>query len=93
VNTKAAVAVRYSLFSALNPAIKGTKKSSSTITSGKRGKRPLEVNQPLFAFQGRLVHQKGPDILASALEDIAEEGFNNFLIQGQGDPQLMEQFP
>jgi starch synthase len=50
------------------------------------------VNEPLFAFQGRLVHQKGPDILAAAIEDIAQEGFTNFLVQGQGDPQIMEVF-
>jgi starch synthase len=74
------------------PSYKRHKKILLNHYLRQKGKRPLEVNQPLFAFQGRLVHQKGPDILASALEDIAEEGFNNFLIQGQGDPQLMEQF-
>jgi len=57
------------------------------------GNNSLDLKVPLFAFQGRMVYQKGPDLLALAIEEFRENGGKGeFLIQGQGNPQFMDQF-
>jgi starch synthase len=62
----------------------------------------LDPTKPLVAFIGRLVHEKGADLLAEAIETSLEEftGKVNFLILGAGKTQtemelqeLKEKFP
>jgi starch synthase len=62
----------------------------------------LDINKPLISFIGRLVVEKGADLLAEAIEK-SLAGFTgkvNFLILGTGDPdteeslqELKEKFP
>jgi starch synthase len=62
----------------------------------------LDVAKPLISFIGRLVVEKGADLLAEAIEKSLEEykGKVSFLILGAGDPdiekglqELKEKFP
>jgi starch synthase len=62
----------------------------------------LDPTKPLISFIGRLVVEKGADLLAEALETSLEDyaGKVNFLILGAGDPdtemelqELKEKFP
>lgn len=53
----------------------------------------LDPDRPLFAFIGRLVHQKGADLLASVIRGLREKGKEcNFILLGTGDPLLEAAF-
>ena len=53
----------------------------------------LDPNRPLFAFIGRLVDQKGADLLASVIRGLREQGKElNFILLGTGDPRLEAEF-
>jgi starch synthase len=68
--------------------------NTTTVTKGKQKNKEilcerfgLSADKPLIAFIGRLVSEKGSDVLPSAIErSIKEHGDNvNFLILGAGD--------
>jgi starch synthase len=70
--------------------------SAATIANGKQADKELlctrfelAVDKPLFAFIGRLVVEKGADLLPEAIEQsIKEHGDKvNFLILGAGDTE------
>ncbi|MBN2720440.1 MAG: glycogen synthase [Proteobacteria bacterium] len=44
---------------------------------------------PLFAFIGRLVHQKGADVIAGGMDEIIRRGFQ-FVVLGSGERQVEE---
>ena len=50
-----------------------------------------DPQSPVMAFVGRLVHQKGADVLAAALPRIVEKDFR-FIVLGAGDPVLEGSF-
>jgi starch synthase len=53
----------------------------------------LSPDRPLFAFIGRLVDQKGADLLASVIRGLRENGKElNFILLGTGDAQLEAEF-
>lgn len=53
----------------------------------------LSPDRPLFAFIGRLVDQKGADLLASVIRGLREKGKElNFILLGTGDAQLEAEF-
>lgn len=71
---------------------------SAADTSGRKANRDALYQQlalspaadsPLLSFVGRLVHQKGVDVLVSALPAIVKEGFT-VIVLGTGDPVLEE---
>ncbi len=49
---------------------------------------PLEPETPVVAYVGRLVPQKGPDLLASALPELLRGTDAQFIIAGDGDPAI-----
>ena len=60
----------------------------------------LDVNRPLFAFIGRLVYEKGADLLPDIVAETLEHTEANILILGSGDPvvesrlqELKKRFP
>lgn len=50
---------------------------------------PLEPSAPLVASVGRMVHQKGFDLLAEALPDVLRATDAQIVIAGDGDADLM----
>ena len=53
----------------------------------------LDPSRPTFAFIGRLVHQKGADLLASVIRGLAsEQAPANFILLGTGEVQLQNEF-
>jgi starch synthase len=50
---------------------------------------PLEPAMPLVASIGRMVHQKGTDILAAALPELLRATDAQIAIAGDGDPELV----
>lgn len=53
----------------------------------------LDPEKPLFAFIGRLVDQKGADLLASVIRGLRKQGKElNFILLGTGDPLLEAEF-
>lgn len=52
---------------------------------------PLEPETPLVAYVGRLVPQKGPDLLAHALPELLRGTDAQFIIVGDGDPSTKAQ--
>jgi starch synthase len=69
--------------------------SASTVDSGKKENKKqlckefgLTTNKPLVVFIGRLVGEKGADLLPEAISSCLEryKGKLNFLILGTGDP-------
>ncbi len=83
--------------------------SAAKVATGKQKNKEalcnrfnLDINRPLISFIGRLVVEKGADLLAEAIEKSLAEftGEVNFLILGTGDPdteeslqELKEKFP
>ena len=73
---------------------------SQNVTKGKQGNKEqllkyfnLAANRPLFSFIGRLVHEKGADLLPDLIRKAEREGLEaSFLVLGTGDPSLQEQF-
>ena len=79
--------------------LKGSTKEHSTcfdVTEGKAYHKhalcleyKLDLDRPLFAFIGRLVDQKGADLLAAVIRGLHEQGKElNFTLLGTGDPRL-----
>ncbi|KJD34038.1 glycogen synthase [Tamlana nanhaiensis] len=48
----------------------------------------LDENKPLFAFIGRLVHQKGTDLFPEIFKNALKNNDLNILLLGSGDPYL-----
>ena len=83
--------------------LKGSTKEHSTcldVTEGKAYHKhalcqeyKLDLDRPLFAFIGRLVDQKGADLLAAVIRGLHEQGKElNFILLGTGDPRLEAEF-
>ena len=53
---------------------------------------PQEPRTPLLAFVGRLVDQKGVDLIAAILPDWAQNNEAQWVILGTGDPKHQEAF-
>ncbi|WP_069130955.1 glycogen synthase [Rhodohalobacter halophilus] len=74
-----------------------SKKSSKT---GKSKNKKILCNEfevdpksPVFSFIGRLVREKGADLLPSLIQKCSEEGVDaSFIVLGTGDPSLHEVF-
>ncbi|MEL0010507.1 MAG: glycogen/starch synthase [Bacteroidota bacterium] len=77
-----------------------SKKDILNVEQGKRhykhilcGEYELDPSRPTFAFIGRLVHQKGADLLASVIRGFAlEHAQVNFILLGTGEAQLQHEF-
>ncbi len=53
----------------------------------------LQADRPLFSFIGRLVHEKGADLLPDLIHKAEQEGLEaSFLVLGTGDRTLHDQF-
>jgi starch synthase len=72
--------------------------SVATNTSGKKANKKwlcdtymLDVDQPLFAFIGRLVYEKGSDLFPEAFEQVLNNQNVSILLLGSGDPKTEEQ--
>jgi len=53
----------------------------------------LENDKPLFAFIGRLVREKGADLLPDLISSVLKSGLQaNFVVLGTGDPSLHNYF-
>ncbi|MDX1590610.1 MAG: glycogen synthase [Balneolaceae bacterium] len=53
----------------------------------------LDAKKPLFSFIGRLVREKGADLLPGLIQRCREEGLDaSFFVLGTGDPALHEIF-
>lgn len=70
--------------------------SAKTVSDGKQKNRELllqqfnlDPNRPIFSFIGRLVREKGADLLPDLIRQSNYQGLNaNFVILGTGDPYL-----
>lgn len=51
---------------------------------------PVEPDIPLIGMAGRLVHQKGPDIVVDAFEPLLDETEVQFILQGTGETRYQE---
>lgn len=53
----------------------------------------FQLEDPVVTFIGRLVREKGADLLPGLVRQVLDSGLNiNFLILGTGEPDLHEQF-
>lgn len=66
-----------------------------TVESGKKANKKylcdtfnLDINKPLFAFIGRLVHQKGCDLFPEAFRNTLEKNEASILLLGSGNNAL-----
>jgi starch synthase len=74
--------------------------SEKTVEVGKRENKEVLCNsfnldpiRPTFAFIGRLVKEKGADLLPALISNYLEQGHQvNFVILGTGDPDLHFKF-
>ena len=74
--------------------------SGKTVEAGKRENKEvlcnsfnLDPTRPTFAFIGRLVKEKGADLLPALISNYLEQGHQvNFVILGTGDPELHFKF-
>jgi len=71
--------------------------SKTTVQSGRAANKKwicdtynLDINKPLFAFIGRLVGEKGADLLPEALKIVLESKQCNVLVLGSGEKQREE---
>ncbi|ANW94926.1 glycogen synthase [Wenyingzhuangia fucanilytica] len=81
--------------------------SAKTVEAGKKANKlvlcekfGLDPNKPLVAFIGRLVYQKGADIMAGIFDRALDANDINGLVLGSGDPhaefllnELKEKYP
>jgi starch synthase len=72
--------------------------SLATNTSGKKANKKwlcdaynLDMDQPLFAFIGRLVYEKGSDLFPEAFEQVLNNQNVSILLLGSGDPKTEEE--
>jgi starch synthase len=82
--TDAALAVRYD---AQDPSARVRCKGALQRELG----LPLEPSAPIVANVGRMVHQKGIDLIAEALPHLLRATDAQFVIAGDGDPDLVGQ--
>ncbi|WP_299436299.1 glycogen synthase [uncultured Aquimarina sp.] len=80
---------------------------AKNIVSGRKANKEwlcqefnLDINKPLFAFIGRLVYEKGADLLPEIVSEALQHLDANILLLGSGDPvvesrlqELKERFP
>jgi len=66
-------------------------KSANKLELQKEFGIPLQENVPLFGSVGRLVHQKGVDILLSAMEEMCSADLQ-FILLGSGAPMFQRAF-
>lgn len=74
--------------------------SITTRTKGKQKNKEklcslfdFNVQYPTISFIGRLVHQKGADLLPELIKKVMDKRHKvNFALLGTGDPELQEQF-
>lgn len=53
----------------------------------------IDPQKPLISFIGRMVHEKGADLLAHAIHQFVETSTQiNFVILGTGDPEISKHF-
>jgi len=94
---------------ATDPHLNGQNYDVQTFAAGKRACKaalqqefglPLHESQPLVAMVGRLVDQKGFDLVADVIREWAETSAVQWVILGTGDPKyhelltdLAERFP
>ena len=72
-----------------NYSLKNFKKGKSTNKKYLCTEFDLDFDKPLFSFIGRLVREKGADLLPELIENCKElEVDANFLVLGTGDPNL-----
>ncbi|MFP2995073.1 glycogen/starch synthase [Spongiivirga sp. MCCC 1A20706] len=73
----------------------------ATVQSGKKASKKslcdefgLDVSKPLFIFIGRLVWEKGADLLPDIFKQVlmSERNNGNFLVLGSGNTEIEEQF-
>jgi starch synthase len=70
--------------------------NGNNVAAGKRENKEvlchtfnLDPERPTFAFIGRLVKEKGADILPAFISEYLNQGYQvNFVILGTGDPEL-----
>ncbi|WP_199117551.1 glycogen synthase [Pedobacter sp. ASV28] len=81
----------------LRDSMLGKNYNSRTIESGKRANKEelcrvfnLDVEKPLFTFIGRLVGEKGADLLPDIFYNVLQQsdGEINILVLGSGDPHV-----
>ncbi len=73
---------------------------ATNVTAGKRASKEILCEQfnlnpeiPMVSFIGRLVKEKGADILPDVIRSLIYKGYKvGFLILGTGDPWLQNQF-
>lgn len=72
--------------------------SIDTISEGKQGNKSwicdtfnLDINKPLIAFIGRLVHEKGSDLFPEIFETILHQNQCNILLLGSGHHEVEHQ--
>jgi starch synthase len=78
----------------------GAHYNANTVVSGKRENKEalchtfnIDPDRPTFAFIGRLVKEKGADILPPFISAYLQAGHQvNFIILGTGDPELHFRF-
>lgn len=75
--------------------------NAAKVQSGKKAAKKslcdefsLDINKPLFVFIGRLVWEKGADLLPHIFRQVllSERNESNFLILGSGNTEIEEQF-
>lgn len=72
-----------------NYSVKNFKKGKSVNKADLCNEFNLDAEKPLFSFIGRLVREKGADLLPKLIENCKERGVDaNFLVLGTGDPNL-----
>ncbi|GAA3511067.1 glycogen synthase GlgA [Aquimarina addita] len=69
--------------------------SISTLTSGRKANKKwlceefdLDINKPLFGFIGRLVYEKGADLLPDIISEALSNSDINILILGSGNADV-----
>ena len=67
----------------------------SSVQSGKKGNKNylckrfnLDINKPLFVFIGRLVGEKGAELLPKTFDLILQENKSSILLLGSGNPDV-----
>lgn len=81
-------------------ALISTHYSSRNVSNGKHLNKEilmkefdLKMDRPLFSFIGRLVHEKGADLLPDVIRKAENEGLEaSFLVLGTGERWLHDQF-
>ena len=72
--------------------------TTKTVVSGRKANKKylcdtfnLDIEKPLFAFIGRLVHEKGSDLFPEVFKNALEKGNLSILLLGSGNDAVEEQ--